>query len=106
MQKLIEEITACVKQEYYRATKKYGERHASSHEAYAVILEEFEEAMEDIDAVKTVMNSMWHSTKENESTIGIAKMIERSAIMAAAEMVQVAAMAVKAQNGYLCDDHD
>lgn len=100
MQDLVNEITDCIEREYRRAAEKHGERHSSPHEAYAVILEEFEEAMEDIDAARRALNSMWSVAKNNSSTLASVSTLETAATMAAAELVQVAAMAKKAGLGY------
>ncbi|CZT57851.1 hypothetical protein BN3661_02198 [Eubacteriaceae bacterium CHKCI005] len=100
MQDLVNEITDCIEREYRRAAEKHGERHSSPHEAYAVILEEFEEAMEDIVAVRSALDNMWNATKDNKKTLASVSTLETAATMAAAELVQVAAMAKKAGLGY------
>jgi len=46
-------IKQLVDNEYNRASEKYGKEFNSSHEAYAVILEEIEEAHENIQEVSS-----------------------------------------------------
>lgn len=106
MQHLIGEIDECIEKEYKRAAEKFGPRHASSHEAYAVILEEFEEAMEDIDAARKTINDMWYAVKKNEDILPAACMLGGIAKMAAAELVQVAAMTRKTEKGFRDEDQN
>ncbi|MBR5291691.1 MAG: hypothetical protein IKU32_02115 [Clostridia bacterium] len=69
------------------------------HEAYAVILEEYEEAKEEFDLMEYPMHCVWFETKENdiESALLCTDGVETRAIKAAAELIQVAAMCRKAR---------
>lgn len=105
-QDLVDKINDCVANEWEWETGKSGASYASPYEAYAVLLEELEDAMADVDDVRTAMNSMWHTVKAADDTTAIVRLIERSATLAAAAMVKVAAAAAKARNGYDCENHD
>lgn len=88
--------------EYKRAVEKFGECNNSQHESYAVLLEEYDEAVEEFEAVKQCMMQLWTSTKNNKDDISIKlqknilKNMKNIAINTACEFVQVAAMAEKA----------
>jgi hypothetical protein len=78
--------------ELQMANEKYP-LFASAHEGYAVLLEEFEEAIDEIEDLKTEMEYTWRRIKGNR---GIEEeKIYNFAIAAAAELIQVAAMAKK-----------
>lgn len=95
---LADRIKQAVEEEYARATLKHGPLHASAHEAYAVMLEEFEEAAAEAETLKYGLSGLWNATKSN---VELAQRTRLSDILdtaerAAAEYVQVAAMARKA----------
>lgn len=97
MQKLIDCIKALVSFELYRASKIHEPRFSSYHEAYAVILEEYEEAKEAFELVEWRRGLAWDSIKHDEDPDGLLKVMEKAAIAVAAEMIQVAAMCRKAR---------
>ena len=73
---------------------------ASTHEGYAVTLEEVEEAQEAMDNVKSSMGVLWDRVRGREIAPFLEKetsptAIYNQAIDAACEMVQVAAMLLK-----------
>lgn len=71
---------------------------ASSHEAYAVIFEEFDEAREELEMVEYSLNKFWTEVKENESPEVKNKRLTRiyeNAVKLAVEAIQTAAMARK-----------
>lgn len=96
MKKLIDKITILEQVEYAEAVKKWGYNH-SAHEGYAVLREEVEELAEDVDEIEGHAGGMWHSVKcdDFEDARYNARQIKGLAIRAAAEAVQVAAMAQK-----------
>lgn len=96
MKELIKAVEALMHEEYERAAVKFGERFNSSHEAYAVILEEVEEAGDEFDCIRGYLAEYWDCVKNNEDG-GWPDAIETAAIQAAAECIQIAAMAYKAR---------
>lgn len=72
---------------------------ASLHEAYAVILEELEEAEEQFKLCKTQLELAWERIRSNSITPTLITMrsLERAAEHLAEEACQVSAMAIKAQ---------
>lgn len=71
---------------------------ASSHEAYAVIFEEFDEAREELEMVEYSLDKFWTEVKENESLEVKNKRLTRiyeNAVKLAVEAIQTAAIARK-----------
>lgn len=99
MDKLISDVKGLAKQEYGRASAKFGETNNSDHESYAVLLEELEEAMVEVNEFQWQINKFWELVKSNDDDLRkyfrLLEM-ERRAAMAAAELVQVVAMVMKA----------
>lgn len=102
MEELKKAITQLVDEEYNRAAAKFGKKHNSAHEAYAVIKEELEEAEDEYSSADMALGDFWKCTKRDNicETKQLARFIEERAINAACEFVQVAAMAQKALIGY------
>ncbi len=69
----------------------------SSHEGYAVIKEEIEEAEEQLIYTKEKLNVLWSNIKRNNIEFSLAHVynLEELAINMAVEAIQVAAMAQK-----------
>ena len=101
MKKLLDDMKKAMMAEYMRAEKKYGATHASAPEAYAVMLEEYEEAAHEVEDAQFVLDSFWENVKKNIPDYDRAKRIEQHALNAAAECIQLAAMAYKTQLTYL-----
>lgn len=103
-QEKIESMDA-IKQKIYELTetelKAVNEKFplfASSHEAYAVIFEEFDEAREELEMVEYSLDKFWTEVKENESQEVKNKRLTRiyeNAVKLAVEAIQTAAMARK-----------
>ena len=77
------------------AKEQYGETFNSLHEAYAVALEELEEASEKVDMAKYRYEDVWNSIKWNEEKKGIVKSLNGTrnyAVEAIKELAQFAAM--------------
>lgn len=89
-----EKIEALVEEELTRANEKYP-LFRSPHEAYAVMLEEVEEMIHDIDIAARTISGMWSHVKEDESIEADAGVIKTYTISAIQEAIQVAAMAKK-----------
>lgn len=96
--KLLKEIERLTETERGLAAEQYGPTFHSTHEAYAVILEETQEArMEVIHATKN-LDEFWQCVKrdDTEEITNLLLAIKKHAQQAAAECIQVAAMCEKA----------
>lgn len=103
-QEKIESMDA-IKQKIYELTemelKAANEKFplfASSHEAYAVIFEKFDEAREELEMVEYSLDKFWTEVKENESQEVKNKRLTRiyeNAVKLAVEAIQTAAIARK-----------
>ena len=91
-------IEHCVDVELEAARKEHEEFH-SLHEAYAVTLEEVEEAKVEIGEIDWLTTELWNCVKNDNASLAVwdFKRIEEHAVSLAAEAVQVAAMARKAR---------
>lgn len=102
MEQLIDSVQNLVKEEYERAAAEYGWQHTSQHEAFAVILEEYQETCADIEDAGNRIEEFWKNvcTDDVAQNKPIAMQIHNAALLAACEAIQVAAMAYKATKGY------
>lgn len=110
MEDLINKIRTAMFEEHERMCAKYGDTYHTSHEAYAVTLEEYEEVTELLAWMKVHLEKMWDGIKQDypphEMAHHMSKMYQ-FAIRAAAECVQVAACCHKALQSDCCrDNHD
>lgn len=99
MEKLMIDVQELVKEEYYRASVKFGVTNNSDHESYAILLEELEEAEVEVTDVQNQLAKFWELTKANDDDLSKYSRLlelERRAELAACELIQVAAMAQKA----------
>lgn len=99
MNELRKEVEAAAMAELNRANAKFP-LFNSTHEGYAVILEEAEEAQEAMENVKTSLAVLWDRVKGIEAACFLDEdttptAIFHQAIDAACEMVQTAAMFLK-----------
>ena len=98
MTKLIEEVKELVEREYGRAGAQHGLTFSSDHQAYAVILEEYQEAKTEINQLEFKLSKFWDMVKrdaDNYEKYGNLTSLYTTAIYAACELIQVAAMAKK-----------
>ena len=91
-------IEHCVDVELEAARKEHEEFH-SLHEAYAVTLEEVEEAQTELSSAQYCLDALWDDIKTDntEEAIKFFEKLENYAVNLAAEAIQVAAMARKAR---------
>lgn len=88
-----EDIVSAVNKEYEAAKKEYGPL-SSTHEGYAVLLEEVEELGDEFEGIEHYLDYMWSQVKANDylNTTEAASCMRYIAIQAACEAVQVAAV--------------
>lgn len=100
MNHLLYNIQLCEREEYARAGKQHGHTFHSLHEGYAVILEEAEEASDEVRNLDKDMATLWQATRNDDLIAAreAANRIRRTAQLLAAEAVQTAAMANKLLN--------
>lgn len=97
MEQLKKIVEAMAFIEEYDIIEKYG-LFNSSHEAFAVALEEWQEAVEEIERAKKELDGVWKSTREDDKQGAVErfKIAYSHAISAAAECAQFAAVCLKA----------
>lgn len=109
MKEIMRMTEEVIEKELELACEEHGNEFASSHEAYAVIKEEYEEAREEIERVGTNLNRFWNSIKWNlpENYDEFLKWVYKNALRGACELIQTAAMAKKAcgEKGDLLTEH-
>ena len=91
-------IEHCVDVELEAARREHEDFH-SLHEAYAVTLEETDEAEDEFRAMMRFMAELWANVRADNAQYAYETLsnVEKHAINLAAEAVQVAAMARKAR---------
>lgn len=100
MTDLLQDVVTAIDKEYDRAAEKWGTTNNSDHESYAVLLEELEEATEELGLLTGDVSLFWSCIRKN-STEGTKLFHLRAAATHArlliAECIQVAAMIEKAR---------
>ena len=94
---LIESTKKLVEEELAAANRKFRQN-ASTHESYAVTLEEAQEAEEELRNVAQILSVVWEMTKHDapkEQLEDAVAQLEEAAVRMAAESIQTAAMAQK-----------
>lgn len=103
MHEILQGVRGVVADELKRASEKRGERFHSTHEAYAVILEEATEAQEQKVLFDGYFEGYWFGVmndgKDTRMDMTLERM-EEHALNACAEWAQVAAMIKKAKRGF------
>lgn len=105
MDHLLSNIQLCEREEYARAGKQHGLTFHSLHEGYAVLMEEAEEATEEVKNLERDMATFWQATRNDDipSAQVVADKIRQTAYLLAAEAVQTAAMAHKLLTSIGCN---
>lgn len=88
------DVRALVDKELTAANKRFPQFH-SAHEGYAVILEEFDEAKEQLEAAELFLDHMWDNVRHDSPARLSAESLMMFSINAACEAIQVAAMCRK-----------
>ena len=92
-EKAVEAIELAVNFEHNKITTDHGEVYASKHEAYAVLLEEKEEAEDELECMKVWLESTWKTIRNNTSdTLLSVNKVKEHAILLIQEAVQCAAV--------------
>jgi len=96
MKELLKSVEVLTAEELARSYEKFP-KFNSPHEGWAVMLEESNEHTEDCGEIDGLMMAFWEHVKSNdcEAQNKTALLVKESAIHAAAEAIQVAAMAQK-----------
>jgi len=100
MNELLAEVQALVGEEYARAAEKFGRVNNSRHESYAVMLEGYEKAKDEIEIIDCDLGTLWTNIKNNSEEKRIVirlQSIRQNAEQLAAEAIQLAAMVYKAE---------
>jgi len=92
------DIEILITEELERANKIHKE-FGSTHEAYAVIKEELEEAKDDIKSASKELKAMWLAIKDDDHELAdeCIDELQGFAVYAIEELIQVAAMCEKAK---------
>lgn len=92
-----EKINEAVKLELVNAVKTYGSKYNTWHEAYAVLLEEFEEAHNDINYIQNHLKNIWENVKGDDEAEALDEVYQVYIIAKelAKEAVQIAAVSQK-----------
>lgn len=88
------QVRELVDKELSAANERFPQFH-SRHEGFAVILEELEELEDAVRLARTGLGMLWNDIKANQDPKWKVDSIRMSAIDAACEAIQVAAMARK-----------
>lgn len=91
-------LNTVIAAEIVRANKIHPPTFASAHEAYAVILEEFEETADELRTLEAKLDDFWRMVKKDDAPEKMIAQLDAAFETAGnliAEAVQVAAMLVK-----------
>ena len=92
---LIEHLSEEVIGEVKRAKEEHEEFFSSNHEAYAVLKEEIEETLVEIDNIITILDKVWEYVKLDSDIGELASRMQKTALLCAAELIQVSGVCDK-----------
>jgi hypothetical protein len=102
MKELLEGVEKLADAEKIRANGLHDAKFHTPHEAYAVMLEEYQEAQEELNLASQALNDVWSYVRhDNQSTsyYGALGRLKCAALHSAEESCQLAAMAQKEIDG-------
>ena len=101
---LLKELEPLVEHELERANSVNPQFH-SGHEGYAVLREECQETLEELELMKHHLFGLWMSVRQNrpDSAKDHVECLKDKSMNVAAEAIQVAAMCDKYMNMKECD---
>ena len=102
MKKLVDAVKLMVRDELEEANKEFP-MFRSTHEGYAIILEEVQEAKVEMDMVVYNIDAAWELIKANQISTNMVKLVKTRAILLAAESIQIAAMCAKFEDSNLSE---
>lgn len=95
-------VDALMAQEYQDIVSRYGAGYHSAHEGYAVLLEEVQEAEEQLEYAKRSLDQVWESVRSDAPSAVLhdrVRRVEHYANQLAAEAVQVGAVCRRMRGG-------
>lgn len=92
---LIDHLSEEVIGEVERAKEEHEEFFSSNHEAYAVLKEEIEETLVEIDNIITILDKVWEYVKLDSDIGRLASRMQKTALLCAAELIQVSGVCEK-----------
>ena len=99
----IEKLNGICRDEVQQAYAEHGDMFSSDNEAWGVMMEEIEEAKQGMKTVDKAMKNFFQSTRtawaDDMERRGCLNVIQRYALLCAAECCQIAACAAKAVPG-------
>ena len=60
-------INKAIECEIQNAVQSHGEKYSTSHEAWAILKEEIEEASDELEKVETLSKIMWNAIKQDNN---------------------------------------
>ena len=100
MEELKLEVEMLAVTELERANEKFDSKFNSTHEAYAVLKEEIEEAEAELKNAKMMLENCWFDIKRDTMPNRNIIAIKNCAVNLAAEAVQIGAMCEKFINSF------
>lgn len=93
-------VKQLIQAEYKNACEKFGNKYNSLHEGYAVLLEEVEEAENELNRLKSKLQTLWKGVKEPNTIVFDFLLSEAftNTIDQIRELAQVGAVLMKIEN--------